>query len=101
MPDINANGSVQPVAVKPEPTKPRGAEQPRADGLSSALRFRAADGQQDWEWQHFDLVHAHARLTIEAHPEPPAFARQLLLGTDDESPRIVTDGSVVAGVLPA
>jgi zinc transporter len=100
MPD-NADGNVQPAGVEAEPaTRARGAEQPRADGLSWALQFRTADGQQDWEWQHFDLVHAQARLTIEARTELPAFAQQILLGTD-ESPRIVTDGSVVAGVLPA
>lgn len=39
-------------------------------------------------------------MEIEANAALPAFARTVLTGTD-ESPRIVTDGSVVGGVLPA
>jgi zinc transporter len=73
---------------------------PRVDGLSWALKFRGPDGQPDWDWQHFDLVHAQARRTIDGHPELPLFARAVLTSTE-ETPRIVTDGHVVAGVLPA
>lgn len=73
-------------------------EPPRADGRSWVLHFPGSDGE--WEWSHFDLVHAQARSTIETHSCLPAFARSVLTGTD-ESPRIVTDGTAVAGVLPA
>ncbi len=73
---------------------------PRVDGLSWNLHFGGADGRPDWAWSHFDLVHAQARLTIADHPDLPIFARRLLTGTD-ETPRIETDGNVVAGVLPA
>ncbi len=73
-------------------------EPPRTDGRSWSLSFQGKEG--DWEWSHFDLVHGQARLEIEANPVLPAFARTVLTGTD-ESPRIVSDGSVVAGVLPA
>jgi zinc transporter len=73
---------------------------PNADGLSWSRKFGGADGHSDWSWLHFDLVNAQARRTIEAHPELPSFAKLTVCGTD-ESPRIVTDGEVVAGVLPA
>jgi hypothetical protein len=39
-------------------------------------------------------------LTIEGNTELPDFARRMLTGAD-ESPRIVTDGQAVAGVVPA
>ena len=52
------------------------------------------------QWSHFDLVHGQARVEIEANPALSPFARAVLTGTD-ESPRIVTDGNIVAGVLPA
>jgi zinc transporter len=75
-------------------------EQLDASGQSWALRFAGNDGRTDWQWLHFDLVHAQARQSIEADPALPAFARSVLTGTD-ESPRIVTNGQAVAGVLPA
>ena len=77
-----------------------GVPPPRADGLSWALQFHGTERQPDWEWLHFDLVHAQARQTIEGNDDLPDFARRVLTGTD-ESPRIVSDGHVVAGVLPA
>ena len=75
-------------------------EPPSAGGRSWTQRFPGKGGESKWEWSHFDLVHAQAKLDIDANPELPVFARHLLTGTD-ESPRIVTDGKVVAGVLPA
>jgi len=74
-------------------------EPPRADGRSWSLRFAANDAAPEWEWLHFDFVHAQAKQQIEANPEMPTFARQILTGMD-ETLRIVTDGEVVAGVLP-
>src|SRR3954451_12645579 len=73
-------------------------ELPRADGRSWVLRLHGQ--QRDWEWSHFDLLYAQARIDIEANQALPTFARDLLTGTD-ESTRIVADGDVVAGVLPA
>jgi zinc transporter len=73
---------------------------PNADGLSWSRDFQSADGRPDWAWLHYDLVNAQAQRTIEAHPELPFLAKMTVCGTD-ESPRIVTDGQAVAGVLPA
>ena len=72
---------------------------PNADGLSWSREFHGSDGQPGWTWLHFDLVNAQARQTIKAHPELPDFARLAVCGAD-ESPRIVTDGQMVAGVVP-
>ncbi len=73
-------------------------EAPRVGGPTWTL---TVPGQaREWQWTHFDLLFAQARQSIEAHPALPEFARQVLTGTD-ETPRIVTDGTVVAGVLPA
>ena len=71
---------------------------PKVDGRSWALLLPGKE--LDWEWSHFDLLYAQARQEIEANPALPPFARHLLTGID-ESTRIVTDGTVVAGVLPA
>ena len=73
-------------------------EQPGADGLAWTLRIPGKD--REWRWTHFDLLFAEARRSIETHPELPEFARQVLTGID-ETPRIVSEGMVVAGVLPA
>jgi zinc transporter len=86
------------------------ADHPRADGLAWAFAFppdapplpgdpRPAGGP-GWDWLHYDLVHSHSRGAIEAEPGLPAFARLLLIGTD-ETPRIVHDEVAVAGVLPS
>jgi len=75
-----------------------GIEPPRVDGLAWTLRLPGEE--REWEWSHFDLLYAQARQDIEANPALPPFARHLLTGTD-ESTRIVTDATVVAGVLPA
>jgi len=69
------------------------------DGRAWALRINNDDGTDGFEWLHFDLVHAQARQTIEAGLSLPEFARGVLTGTD-ETPRIVAEGDVVAGVLP-
>lgn len=71
---------------------------PDADGRSWTVKFPGTDGE--WEWLHFDLLYAQARQQIEEDLDLPAFARTVLTGTD-ESLRIVTDGNVVTGVLPA
>jgi zinc transporter len=73
---------------------------PNADGLSWSREFYGSDGRPDWVWVHFDLVNAQAQRTVETHPELPSFAKVTVCGTD-ESPRIVTDGQAMAGVLPA
>jgi hypothetical protein len=70
------------------------------DGLAWKRQFVGDDTRPDWEWRHFDLVHAQARVTIEDDAEFPVFAKALMNGTD-ESPRVVSDGNVVAGVLPS
>ena len=64
------------------------------------LAFPGADDRPAWEWQHFDLVHAQAKATLDADPRLPDFARAALL-TTDEQPRIATGGVVVAGVIPS
>ncbi len=71
-----------------------------AGGLAWSRQFPGSDGQPDWEWQHFDLVHAQAHHAIKDHVVLPDFAKQIL-GSLDENPRILTDGETVAGVLPA
>jgi zinc transporter len=74
--------------------------EPSTDGLSWSRQFHRANGQPDWTWLHFDLVNAQSRRTIDADPDLPAFAKLTVCGADD-SPRIVTDGQIVAGVVPA
>lgn len=83
---------------------------PRLDGLAWAFAFvpghapASGDprppGGPGWDWLHYDLVHSGARAAIEAERGFPAFMLRLLVGTD-ETPRIVTDGHAVAGVLPS
>jgi zinc transporter len=70
------------------------------DGLAWKRQFVGDDTRPDWEWRHFDLVHAQAHMTIEDDAEFPALAKTLMNGTD-ESPRVVSDGNVIAGVLPS
>ena len=72
---------------------------PNVDGLAWKRQFAGDDARPDWEWRHFDLVHAQARVTIEDDAEFPVFAKALINGTD-ESLRVVSDGNVVEGVLP-
>ena len=72
----------------------------RADGQSWRVDFDADGDAPAWYWQHYDLVSAEARRAIEGDAALPEFARHALLSTD-ETPRLVTDGEVVAGVLPA
>ncbi|KAA5610767.1 CorA family divalent cation transporter [Rhodovastum atsumiense] len=82
----------------------------RPDGLAWAVAFPPdvrpvageprPPGQGGWDWLHYDLVHSRARAAIEAEPVFPPFALRLLTGTD-ETPRIVSDGEAVAGVLPS
>jgi zinc transporter len=58
-------------------------------------------GRRDgWVWMHYDLVHAGAAGAIAADAGLPALARAVLTGRD-ETPRMLADGDVVAGVLPA
>ena len=73
---------------------------PRTDGLVWSLHIPGDDGKTDWAWRHYDLVNAQARKAIESDPVLPEFAQALLLGTD-ETPRILEDDGVIAGVLPA
>ncbi len=82
---------------------------PRLDGLAWAFAFLPGStsalagprppGGPGWDWIHYDLVHSGARAAIEAEQRFPAFILRLLVGAD-ETPRIVTDGTAVAGVLP-
>jgi zinc transporter len=69
-------------------------------GLSWTLVFTSAPSGQSWEWHHFDLVHSHAKASIESESGLPRFAQAVVTASDD-STRIVTDGTAVAGVLPA
>jgi len=71
-----------------------------ADGLAWAFKFGDSSGPQVWDWRHFDLVNPQARSAVQVDAALPHFARQVLSGTD-ESPRILTDGHGVAGVIPA
>jgi zinc transporter len=73
---------------------------PSPDGLVWAVHVPATQDRPDWHWRHYDLVHAQARRTIETDPTLPDFARAIMLGTD-ETPRILEDEGIVAGVLPA
>lgn len=73
---------------------------PGSDGQSWWFEFEPANDAGAWHWRHYDLVNVESRRTIEADPGMPEFARQALLSTDD-TPRVVTDGDVVAGVLPS
>ncbi|MBS0638302.1 MAG: CorA family divalent cation transporter [Acetobacteraceae bacterium] len=64
------------------------------------MRVPGHDGQPDWDWWHYDLVNGQARRALEHHPALPEFAQSILLGTD-ETPRILEDDGVIAGVMPA
>lgn len=79
--------------------EPQAATQ-RSDGLSWSFSFPARGARPAWRWVHFDLVHAGAAQAVAGACELGEFARQTLLGTD-ETPRLVSDGTDVAGVLPA
>jgi zinc transporter len=71
-----------------------------SDGVSWELKFREESSGQDWDWLHFDLVHAQARAAIESDMLIPEFARLVVTGSD-ESPRILVGEDAVAGVIPA
>jgi zinc transporter len=83
---------------------------PRTDGLAWAFAFPPDAppvlgdprpvGGPGWDWLHYDLVNSRSRAAIEAERTLPHFARLVLIGTD-ETPRIVHDETVVAGVLPS
>jgi zinc transporter len=82
----------------------------RLDGLVGALAFVAGTprkcddprppGGPGWDWLHYDIAHSGARAAIEAEAGFPPFILRLLVGPE-ETPRIVTDGRAVAGVLPS
>jgi zinc transporter len=86
------------------------AVETRADGLAWAFAFPPGTqpvsgeprppGGPGWDWLHYDLVHSRARTAIEAERNFPKFALTLLVSSD-ETPRIVSDGHAVAGVLPS
>lgn len=72
----------------------------RADGVVWCHEGPRTDDCPAWTWHHLDLVNARARATAE-HGEDWAHAvRQVLVG-QDETPRILVYGDVVAGVLPS
>lgn len=73
---------------------------PRTDGLVWALYIPGSEGQPEWEWRHYDLINAQARRSVDTDPTLPDIARSVLLGTD-ETPRLLEEKGVVAGVLPA
>jgi zinc transporter len=71
---------------------------PSADGLAWAVTIPDAGDQPGWTWQHYDLVNPSACRAIEGNHILPAFARALLLSTD-EMPRIIEDEGIIAGVM--
>ena len=71
-----------------------------ADGLVWSLHFPQVGDQPSWTWLHYDLVNARARAVLEADQTWPDDVRAILTGTD-ETPRIVPDADVIAGVLPS
>lgn len=70
-----------------------------AEGLVWSLDFPAVGDQPAWTWRHYDLVNARARAILDADKDWPDDARLILTGTD-ETPRIIPDVDVIAGVLP-
>ncbi len=86
------------------------AEPQRLDGLLWTIhyppegppRLIGAGERPDegWVWAHYDLVHAGTAETIARDGELPSVAKTVLTGRD-ETPRMLTEGDVVAGVLPA
>ena len=84
----------------PAPRTDMQAQPPHPDGRAWVLTIPGQNGAPAWEWIHFDLIHTQARMQIENDPLLSEMARQALTGTD-ESPRLVSDGTTVAGVLPA
>ena len=70
----------------------------RRAGLGSV--YPGSKGQPEWEWRHYDLINAQARRSVDTDPTLPDIARSVLLGTD-ETPRLLEEKGVVAGVLPA
>jgi zinc transporter len=86
--------------MTPQPVTETLLEPSPASGLFWALAFPDTPPFSGWEWRHFDLVHSQAKARIEADDRLPRFA-QLVVTASDDSARIVTDGTAVAGVLPA
>jgi zinc transporter len=69
---------------------------PGAPPRPIATLARPSDG---WVWLHFDLVHTQSPRVIAACPDLPAFAKDVLTG-HDEALRLLSEGDVIAGVLP-
>ena len=55
--------------------------------------------REGWVWGHFDLVHPQSVPVIDACADLPRFAKDVLTG-HDEALRLVSEGDVIAGILP-
>ncbi len=86
--------------MPPQPMTESPAEANSSTGLFWEIAIPGSPTNPDWEWSHFDLIHAQTKASIEQSAALPQFAKAVVTAADD-SARIVTDGSAVAGVLPA
>lgn len=75
-------------------------EQPNPDGLVWQADFPSASTGATWSWRHLDLVNPTARRDAETDERWPTHIRRVVVGTD-ETPRIVVDDDVIAGVFPS
>jgi len=75
-------------------------ERPNPDGLVWETTFAEADANPAWSWRHLDLVNPSARHDVETDVHWSPMVRRVVAGTD-ETPRVVVDDEVLAGVLPS
>jgi len=75
-------------------------EAPNADGVIWQTEFAGTTPNSTWSWRHLDLVNPSARHDVETNDHWPAAVRRLIVSTD-ETPRMIVDDDVIAGVLPS
>ncbi|MFL5281823.1 MAG: hypothetical protein ACJ8AW_12725, partial [Rhodopila sp.] len=67
---------------------------PDPSGLVWTLSIPGRDGQPDWSWRHYDVVHTGGQRSLATDAALPDFARAILTSSDD-APRIIEEDDVV------
>lgn len=89
-----------PLDAQPEVAKIYGDIRP--DGIVWQHTVQASPAEPAWTWHHLDLVNARARSIAETDRDWDwDHAVSHILNGQDETPRILAYGNVIAGVLPS